>query len=122
MTGCTELRLGKNTLKPKTNLKCGMCGFPDHMGDPASALSCNSQEPSRPKGPAASLPPSTQPPCSSSPAAAETSLEGRVALAQKQIRALQKKLRQCEALQSRISDGATLSQEEMDKVDKYKGW
>lgn len=45
-----------------------------------------------------------------------------MALAQKQIRALQKKLRQCEALQSRISDGAVLSQEELEKVDKYKGW
>lgn len=50
------------------------------------------------------------------------SLEEKVAQAQKQIRALQKKLKQCEALQGRFIEGATLSTEELEKVNKYEGW
>ncbi|MEW5302505.1 MAG: hypothetical protein WDW36_005285 [Sanguina aurantia] len=75
------------------------------------------------KGPAASPAPVYEQASSSSAAAApEGSLEEKVAQAQKQIRALQKKLKQCEALQGRFIEGATLSTEELEKVNKYEGW
>ncbi|CAL8470545.1 g10087 [Coccomyxa elongata] len=47
---------------------------------------------------------------------------GQPSAAEKLLRALQKKMRQCEALQERVAKGEPLTQPEKEKLSKFPGW
>ena len=55
-------------------------------------------------------------------AAAAEAVEGSASAAQKLLRALQKKLRQCEALQERQTQGDVLTGPELEKLGKVPAW
>jgi hypothetical protein len=55
-------------------------------------------------------------------AAAPAAAEGPAAVLDRQIKALSKKVRQCQALSSRQAAGEALSQQETEKLGKMPGW
>jgi hypothetical protein len=55
-------------------------------------------------------------------AAAPAAAEGPAAVLDRQIKALSKKVRQCQALSSRQAAGEALSQQEQEKLGKMPGW
>ncbi|CAL5220218.1 g2194 [Coccomyxa viridis] len=59
---------------------------------------------------------------SSAGAGGAEAAEGTISTAEKQLRAIQKKLRQCEALQEREAKGESMTGPEREKLSKMPGW
>ncbi|KAL6761293.1 hypothetical protein V8C86DRAFT_2535180 [Haematococcus lacustris] len=99
--------------------------------DSVSSSSCSAasgptaSKPAPNQPPAAKPPPPAAPLAEAPPSAAPTAGPGADSGAQtadKQLRALRKKLRQAEGLAERASSGARLTTEEQDKVAKVAAW